>query len=139
MKSRNGGTLLEFALVATVVLTTLFGLIETGRLLLTYVTLAHAARSGVRYAIVHGINRTGSGVDGPSNQADYSQVTAVVQGAASPAGISISSPTVTYSSASAPVGSTVTVEVSYTFVPAAPFLSGLAVTIGSRSQGAICY
>src|SRR3954453_16397774 len=134
----HGGTLVEFAMVATIVLTVIFGLLETGRLVFTYVTIAHAARTGARYAIVHGANRTGSGANGPSNQANYSQVAAVVQAAGTAAGLTLAAPAVTYSPASAPVGGTALVLVSYDFTPIA-FVSGLSVTISSQSQGAICY
>jgi Flp pilus assembly protein TadG len=54
VKHRNerGAALMEFAIVATVFLTALFGVIEFGRLLWTHNALRDAARRGARYAAV---------------------------------------------------------------------------------------
>ena len=49
-KNQRGAALVEFALVATVFLTVLFGIIEFGRLLWTHNALTDATRRGVRYA-----------------------------------------------------------------------------------------
>jgi hypothetical protein len=48
--------MVEFALVAPVFFLLLFGVIEAGRFILYYQTLANATREGARYAIVHGYN-----------------------------------------------------------------------------------
>jgi len=141
--AKRGSALLEFSVAILTVLTTLFGAIETGRLILTYVAIAEAAREGVRYAVVHGANRTGSGVNGPSSQSSHTQVDTVVINAAAAAGFTITAPTnitVTYSNTtSAVVGSTVLVTVTYTFTPATPLVSALSVSLSSTSQGSICY
>ena len=51
--------------VLTVIM--LLFVVEMGRMLLVYTTVANAARAGVRYAIVHGSTRTaGSTVDSAS-------------------------------------------------------------------------
>lgn len=52
-KSELGATLVEFAIVATVFLTVMFGVIEFGRCLWTHNALSDAARRGARYAINH--------------------------------------------------------------------------------------
>jgi Flp pilus assembly protein TadG len=49
----RGATLVEFALVATVFLTVMFGVIEFGRCLWTHNALSDAARRGARYAVNH--------------------------------------------------------------------------------------
>lgn len=49
----RGTTLLEFAIVSTVFLTVMFGVIEFGRCLWTHNALADAARRGARYAVNH--------------------------------------------------------------------------------------
>ena len=49
-KNERGAALVEFALVATVFLSVLFGIIEFGRLLWTHNALMDATRRGVRYA-----------------------------------------------------------------------------------------
>jgi Flp pilus assembly protein TadG len=52
-KEERGATLLEFALVATLFLTVMFGVVEFGRCLWTHNALSDAARRGARYAINH--------------------------------------------------------------------------------------
>lgn len=137
--NERGATLIEFALVITVVLTAIFASFETSRFMFAYVTLAQAARAGVRYAIVHGADRSGSGVDGRSSSSDTSQVRLVVTNLATAAGITLPTPTVTYSASPPAVGTLVTVAVSYTFTPITPLVSVLGVTLHSQSQGTICY
>ena len=48
--------LVEFALVAPIFFLLMLGIIEAGRFILYYQTLANATREGARYAIVHGAN-----------------------------------------------------------------------------------
>jgi hypothetical protein len=50
----RGQALVEFALVAPVFFLLLFAVIEGGRFILFYETLANATREGARYGIVHG-------------------------------------------------------------------------------------
>ena len=49
--SQKGQTLVEFALAAMLFLTLLFGIIEFGRALWTWNTIAQATRAGARFAI----------------------------------------------------------------------------------------
>jgi Flp pilus assembly protein TadG len=51
----RGQSTVEFALVATIFFTMIFGIIEGGRLLFTYHQINNAAREGARYAVAHGI------------------------------------------------------------------------------------
>lgn len=51
-KNERGAALVEFAIVATVFLSVMFGAIEFGRLFWTHNALRDAARRGVRYAAV---------------------------------------------------------------------------------------
>jgi Flp pilus assembly protein TadG len=51
-KSERGAALVEFAIVATIFLTVLFGVIEFGRMFWTHNALRDAARRGTRYATV---------------------------------------------------------------------------------------
>lgn len=51
-KNQRGASLVEFAIVATVFLTVLFGILEFGRLLWTHNALTDATRRGVRYATI---------------------------------------------------------------------------------------
>jgi Flp pilus assembly protein TadG len=49
----RGATLVEFAIGATVFLTSMFAVIEFGRALWVHNALADAARRGARYAVIH--------------------------------------------------------------------------------------
>ncbi len=51
-KNERGAALVEFAIVSTVFLSVMFGVIEFGRLFWTHNALRDAARRGVRYAAV---------------------------------------------------------------------------------------
>lgn len=51
-RGERGAALMEFAIAATVFLTSLFGVIEVGRLLWTHNALRDAARRGARYAAI---------------------------------------------------------------------------------------
>jgi Flp pilus assembly protein TadG len=50
---RRGATLIEFALSFLLFVVMLVGLVESARLVWTYTTLAHAARRGARFVMVH--------------------------------------------------------------------------------------
>lgn len=134
----RGQTLVEFAAVSIVVLLVIVGILETGRLMLDYVTLAEAARACVRYAIVRGVDV--SGTTPPTGD-----VQTVVQNTGSLAGLTLNTPAVDYAPCLAcggipdAVGSTVTVTTSYTFAPITPLSSRLGVTITSTSQGTITF
>lgn len=51
-RGERGAALMEFAIAGTVFMTSLFGVIEVGRLLWTHNALRDAARRGARYAAV---------------------------------------------------------------------------------------
>jgi Flp pilus assembly protein TadG len=51
--SERGATLVEFSLAVTVLLTSMFAVVEFGRALWTHNALTDAARRGARYATVH--------------------------------------------------------------------------------------
>jgi Flp pilus assembly protein TadG len=51
-----GSALVEFAVVALVLLTLLFGIVDMGRALFAYDFVGNAARLGTRYAMVRGKN-----------------------------------------------------------------------------------
>lgn len=52
-KSERGTTIAEFAMVALIFFTLIFGIIEFGRLLYTHNALTDATRRGARYAVLH--------------------------------------------------------------------------------------
>lgn len=146
LSNERGSTLAEVSLAMLWVFTFMFGLTESARLMLAYTTLSDAARAGTRYAVVHGSYRTGdcstadlSGQAGPSN--DPACVVQVVQNIATGAGLSTSKLTVhvTYPNGTNNIGDPVMVKASYPFSSVLPLLSPFSVTIGSTSEGAICY
>jgi Flp pilus assembly protein TadG len=143
LKKTDGGTLVEFSVVTLLLIMVMLGVVEIGRMVLVYTTIANSARAGARYAIVHGHDRSGgSGVDGESGPGNNpAQVLTVVKNFAS-AGLfrlSDANVTVTYSPSNT-VGSTVTVKVVYTYDPFVSFFKTLLnVRIGSTSQGVITF
>ena len=58
--SRRGQALVEFALVVPILLLLIFGIVDAGRLIYTYNTVANSARNAARVAIV---NQSTTGTD----------------------------------------------------------------------------
>lgn len=136
----QGSALIEFVLVAFVLFLLIFGIVEMERMLLVYTTLANAARGGVRYAIVHGSDRSGSGVNGPSTSSSHTNIDNTVKalagtGALNTANLQI---TVTYtpSSSNAP-GTLVSVRVVYPYDPFT--VLPLSVNLSSVSEGVVTF
>jgi len=59
--AQRGAGMVEFAVVATVFLLLLFGIVDFGRAVFTYHAVANAAREGSRYAMVRGSSCAVSG------------------------------------------------------------------------------
>jgi Flp pilus assembly protein TadG len=138
----RGSSLLEFALIAVVFILVLLGVVEMGRMVLVYTTVANAARAGARYAIVHGGDRTGTGADGPSGPGNISQVQTVVKNFASAGLLTTGNLTISviYPNGANAVGSPVSVTVTYPYDPLVPFFDPLlSNTLGSTSQGVITF
>lgn len=68
-KNERGAALVEFAIVATVFMSVMFGVIEFGRLFWTHNALRDAARQGVRYASVR--RNDAAGIQAAKNVAVY--------------------------------------------------------------------
>jgi Flp pilus assembly protein TadG len=140
----EGSSLVEFSLIAFTFIILLLSVVEMGRMVLVYATVANSARAGARYAIVHGLERTGTGINGgPSGPGSYANVTTVVQNFASAGLLNTALLTVTVSypdSTLNAAGSRVIVQVSYPYDPlVAYFNSTLSITMGSTSEGVITY
>jgi Flp pilus assembly protein TadG len=104
---RRGQAMVEFSLVFIIFLMLMVGLFELGRVVWIYTTVAHAARQGARYAMVHG--NGGS----PDDAALIASVKAQAVGLTD----SVIQVTPTWEGGGI-VGSFVSVRVSYAFVPA---------------------
>ncbi len=53
LRHQRGATLVEYALVVPIFLLLVVGILEFGRIIFTYNTLANVAREGARYGITH--------------------------------------------------------------------------------------
>jgi Flp pilus assembly protein TadG len=117
--------MVEAALSLVLFLTVVFGIMDFGRLNWERTLLAHAARAGVRYAIVHGEN---------SGRTAYAQdVSTVVKQQAVGLDPNVLQVTTTWSPDKKP-GSNVQVQVSYNFSSLLPFvpLNGIVLSSSSR-------
>jgi Flp pilus assembly protein TadG len=139
---RIGQSLVEFSLVALLTVIMLLFVVEMGRMLLVYTTVANAARAGLRYAIVHGSTRaTGTTLDsasGPGN--NPAQVVTVVQNFAS-AGLLTTGLlviNVNYPNASNAPGQHVSISVVYPYNPLTTYFSK-TLRLGSATQGIIIF
>jgi Flp pilus assembly protein TadG len=139
---RSGQTLVEFSVVAVLTAIMLLFVVEMGRMLLVYTTVANAARAGVRYAIVHGSTRSaGSTVDNASGPgADPTQVVTVVKNFASGGLLTTSRLVVhvTYPGGSNAPGQYVTISVVYPYDPLTTYFSK-TLRLGSATQGIIVF
>ena len=139
---RAGQALVEFSVVTVLTVIMLLFVVETGRMLLVYTTVANAARAGVRYAIVHGSTRSvGTTVDdasGPGNTP--TQVVTVVKNFASGGLLSTNRlvVTVTYPGGSNAPGQYVTVSAVYPYNPLITYFSK-TLRLGSATQGIIVF
>lgn len=146
-KRDDGSTQIEFAFVAVLLVMILLGVVEMGRMVLAYTAIADAAKAGARYAMVHGVDRTGSGADGPSSASSYSQIQTVAQNYAaaglldsSSVNVSVSYPNHSGTVAGNYPGDPVQVTVSYTYTPLIGyFSSALTQTLSSTSEATITY
>ena len=146
-RREEGATMVEFALVAVLLVMVLLSVVEMGRMILVYTTMADAARAGVRYAMVHGGSRSGSGSSGPSGPGSGGsctcpEVQTVVNTYAGVGLINTANVTTTvgYPDLSNLPGSHVTVTVQYTYDPLVGYFAPtLSKTLSSTSQGVITF
>jgi Flp pilus assembly protein TadG len=138
----QGQSLVEFTIVCFMLCILMLAVVETGRMVLVYATVANAARAGARYAVVHGSSRpAGSGVSSASGPSDNpAQVVTVVKNSASaglltPGRLII---TVAYPGASNAPGQMVSVTVVYPYDPFTAYLP-FRVRLGSTTQGVIAF
>jgi Flp pilus assembly protein TadG len=138
---RKGAALLEFALAGLITCLMIFAGIEMGRMMLVYNTVANSARAGLRYAIVHGSTRTGSGVDGPSGpDANPPEIVTVVTNFAGMGLLDKSrlEVNITYPDGLNDPGRRVNVKVVYPYDPLTRYFP-LSVRLGTLSEGVIAF
>ena len=148
-KADRGSTLVEFSLVALLLIMVLLGVVEMSRMILVYTTIANAARAGARYAIVHGADRPTSGVSAVDQQSPAScapssctQIQTVVRNYASAGLLNGNNVTVlvSFPDAKNTVGSHVQVSATYVYDPLVGyFRTMLSRSLSSTSQGVIVF
>jgi len=124
-KLQRGFAMVEAALASTTALALLFGIFEFGQAVWQYNLVAHAAREGTRYAIVHGANS--------STPATSDTITAKVKNQSLGLDPSKLSVTVTWINNNRP-GSAVKVAVSYPVTFMGPYVPNGNFTVKSTSQ-----
>jgi Flp pilus assembly protein TadG len=127
-RGKAGQTLVEFCVCALVFFVLVFGVVDLARGVFAYNTLAHCAREGVRYAIVHGTNSTVS--VGPT--ANDTTLASVVRGFAG--GLQTNNLTVLSSWPNGNgTGAVVNVTVRYSFQPVTLFFQTLSLSNSSAA------
>ncbi len=142
IRREGGESLVEFSLVSIVFFLLIFGMIDVGRAVWNYNTLAQATREGTRYAIVHGENSTDPSGPGSAYYTPPStdtNVTQVVETHA--AGLNSTQLTVEaqWPNGTNSTGDPVTVTSEYTYQPMFNFLGILSFTMSSSSTMDITY
>ncbi len=141
-RSSAGQSMVEFSLVCFMVGVVMLAVIEIGRMMLVYTTVANAARAGARYGIVHGSSRTSgasmSNASGPGN--NPAQVVSVVTDFAAAGALNTARlvVTVTYPGGSNAPGQLISVTARYPYDPLTTWFS-LRVTLGSTTEGVIVF
>ena len=127
-RREHGQALVEFSLIAIVFFILVFGMIDIGRAVWNYNTLAQATREGTRYAIVHGADSTTP--SGPGNDAAVQAEVEKFGG-----GLNLSQLTVqtTWLNDSNTSGSSVTVTSQYAYEPIFNFLGVISFNMTSSS------
>jgi Flp pilus assembly protein TadG len=115
VRDQSGAALVEFALVATMLMMLIMGMIDFGRALYTKNSLTNAAREGGRFAAVQ--------TDVKSREADIKNVVITHMSPFGGAALTAAQITVTYNEPSGTVEST-TIEIAYPFEPITP-IAGL--------------
>jgi Flp pilus assembly protein TadG len=142
VSGRGGQTLVEFSVVTLMTVIMLLFVVEMGRMVVVYTTVANAARAGVRYAIVHGSSRAvGTTINSASGPASNpAQVLTVINNFAG-AGLLTTSllvVNVTYPGGSNAPGYSVKITVVYPYDPLTTYFSK-TLRLGSAAQGIIVF
>lgn len=132
---RHGQALVEFAIGLGLLLLLVFGVVDLGRAVFAYNSIAHCAREGTRYAIVHGSQST-TPVGPAANDATLEAWVRRFATGLQASQFSVTSTWVGPSgAANNQPGSTVTVVVGYNFQPATMFF--MPLSLRSQSAGMI--
>jgi Flp pilus assembly protein TadG len=132
----RGQALVEFALCIVLLLAVIFAVVEFGRMMLCYTTIANGARIGARYAIVHGSD----------SAVTTSQIQTAVQDFLQAGTVGASTITVNYpghvngtNSGCTTPGCLVSVTVSYPYDPLLSYFPLGSINLTSSSEGVITW
>lgn len=142
LADNRGQSLVEFGLVVLVLLMLLFGVVEVGRMVLVYTTVANAAKAGVRYAIVNG-----SDSSAPCASGSTTACVTAVKNYASAGGLdtTILLVSVNYPSTGCPSTTTnapgcwVRITANYPYNPFLGYFNLPSINLGAGSEGAITW
>ena len=124
----RGSELIEFAFVSILLFTLVFGIMEFGRAIWIYGTVAHLAREGARFAMVRGAES--------GQTASAADIETYVQGRA--AGMTALVVTTAWDPDNDP-GSVVQVQVDRPFDPIVPLVPLGPITLSSTSRMVISF
>lgn len=120
---------LEFAIVAPVFYLLLFVILDGGRMIMAYNTVAHATRQVVRYAVVRGTEASQDNLRFGDAPATDAQLNSYLQKYFSSLDLRIITTWPTNRNA----GQVVTITVEHDFIPVTPFLPSLTLTSASST------
>ena len=125
----RGQAMVELAFALPIFLVLLIGLVEGGRYVFYSEILNHAAREGVRYAIIHGQNAEDGSPTGPPHDPSGAAVKQAIRDAATGVGdpASIVIPDPVYQPNNNRRGSLVTVTLQYTYTPVVSIFGPISV------------
>lgn len=131
-RGQRGASLPETAIVMTVLLALLCGIMEFGRAMYTYAFVAQLAREGARWAIVRGNQCTLLDHCNAQSTDVQTYVRSLSEGATNPSNIIV---TATWPAGNNAPGSTVSVKVAYQFnFIGAKLIPVTAISMTSTSQ-----
>ena len=128
-RDERGVELIEFALISILFFMLSFGIMEFGRAIWIYGSVAHVAREGARFAIVRGSESPRTAI--ASDVASY-----VNTRAAGMTGLTV---TTTWDDPTKARGTVVQVRVDRPFTPALPLVNLGPITLSSTSRMVIAY
>ena len=132
VRCQKGATLVEFALTFTIFfLVTIVGVMDFGRGIWAYNLVSHAARAGVRYAMVHGSQS--------ANPATAAEIEAIARKQAFFLEQSNLTVTTTWEDPSQDAGSDVEVRVLFRFTPLLGVFEAGTFHLGSKSKNVITF
>jgi Flp pilus assembly protein TadG len=127
----RGQSLVEFALCTVALLALILGVVEFGRVIVAYATIASSARVGSRYATVNS-SVPGATVTNQDVAAIKANVALVVNSYLPGANVIVAFPTGTLP------GNPVQVTVSYSYIPLISYF-GMQFALASTSEGMITW